>query len=713
MFAARVAPGIQGRARPRAAREQPDHHPGRALPSVALNWTHTFGPSAINELLLGYTKVKFETDSTDWAGIGDANASVGIPGGQAIPGLSGFDIGDDRVRLRRQFRVQRHQDLPAHEQVLALQGTSRAEVRRTLAVPPAGLRLLGQRGPSRPLHYNGSFTGFAFADFLLDQVSAKGLGGLVEPFTHLQNRIGLFAQDDFRMRNDLTLNLGIAWEYNSPWVEKDDRQSNIDLRTGQLILAGQNGNSRALYDAYYGGFEPRVGFAWTPSSKWVVRGGFGIVQYMEGTGKNLRLTQNPPGNFEGRRVFDATTGPGTASVGFGDIVPQTSAGPGTLFRIFPPDLKPQITKQWNLFVERQISDSISAQIGYVGSRSDNMVVPFDFNQPEPGSGPPSTWAPLDQRRPLFPLNPAIGVTSGTNSIGVGAYDALAGEHAAAPHRGPGVPRLLHVQQGLERQRRLLRHGLGPDGGPRATTTWTAPIPGATTDGRTYDVRHNFTPGRHLRAAPRQGPQDRERLERLQERRPGRLEHQQHLPEAQRLRLHRHRRRRPVAAGHPLLGAAQPHLRRPIPTPAAPTTSGSTSAASRARRSASSADSGARHHDRPVVLEPGPRDQQDSFYVDDRRYFTLKLEAFNVLNHPNWGAPSSDFSDPTSFGRVPTRSRRRGSWSWSSSSTSTTSPRLNQPRRPPRYAGPPACRGACGAHVRNPLLGPPGPPSAYT
>ena len=50
--------------------------------------------NAVNELLVGFTKVKFETgERTDWAGIGDANASIGIPGGQAIAGLSGFNIG--------------------------------------------------------------------------------------------------------------------------------------------------------------------------------------------------------------------------------------------------------------------------------------------------------------------------------------------------------------------------------------------------------------------------------------------------------------------------------------------------------------------------------------------------------------------------------------------------------------------------------------------
>src|SRR5207249_5055187 len=205
--------------------------------------------------------------------------------------------------------------------------------------------------------------------------------------------------------------------------------------TGQLLLAGQGGNSRALFNAYYGGFEPRLGVAWTPTDKWVVRGAFGIVQYMEGTGKNLRLTQNPPFNFEGRRVFDATTGAGSASVGFADIIPNVNGGAGTLFRIFAPDLRPQLTKQWNVFVERKLTDSLSGQVGYVGSRASHMVVPFDFNQPVADPGPVETWRPLDQRRPLFALNPSIGTTSGTNSIGIGAYDALQASMRQRPTEG--------------------------------------------------------------------------------------------------------------------------------------------------------------------------------------------------------------------------------------------------------------------------------------
>ena len=63
--------------------------------SLAGNWTRTISASALNELTAGFTHVKFQTIPADWAGIGDANATIGIPGGQPIAGLSGFGIGGD------------------------------------------------------------------------------------------------------------------------------------------------------------------------------------------------------------------------------------------------------------------------------------------------------------------------------------------------------------------------------------------------------------------------------------------------------------------------------------------------------------------------------------------------------------------------------------------------------------------------------------------
>jgi hypothetical protein len=65
-----------------------------------------------------------------------------------------------------------------------------------------------------------------------------------------------------------------------------------------------------------------------------------------------------------------------------------------------------------------------------------MVVPFDFNQPEPDPGPVETWRPLADRRPLHALNPDLDTqTSGTNSIGIGAYDALQASVRQRPTEG--------------------------------------------------------------------------------------------------------------------------------------------------------------------------------------------------------------------------------------------------------------------------------------
>jgi outer membrane receptor protein involved in Fe transport len=427
---------------------------------LAFNWTRTLSASTVNELLVGYSHVKFETLPTDWSGIGDANASIGVPGGQAISGLSNFNIGGD-VGFGS-AGISEFNDINTfqlNEKFSWFKGRHGLKFGGRWLYQNQRFAYSGNEGILGHFNYSGAFTGFGFSDFLLGLVSQKGRGGLVEPFTQIGHRIGIYAQDDFRLRDNLTLNLGLTWEYTSPWVEKDDRQANIDLNTGQLLLAGKGGASRALYDAFYGGWEPRLGVAWTPTDKWVVRGAFGIVQYMEGTGKNLRLPANPPFYFEGQRNYDLTTGPGSAANGFDDILSNTTGGPGTLYRIFAPDLRPQLTKQWNVFVERKLTNTLSGQIGYVGSRSSHMVVPFDFNQPEADPGPVSTWRPLAQRRPLYQLNPNLDTqTSGTNSIGVGKYDAL--QASVRQRAGEGLEFLASYTYGKALSDNVGYYGVG-------------------------------------------------------------------------------------------------------------------------------------------------------------------------------------------------------------------------------------------------------------
>ncbi|MBA3711255.1 MAG: TonB-dependent receptor [Pyrinomonadaceae bacterium] len=395
--------------------------------NIALNWNHVFSPAVVNEARVGFNRAVFISDFFDFAGIGDANAELGIPGGQAIPGISSINVGNgittigsigiNEDNVTNTFHYGDNLSVSRGRHFMRMGGQwLRYQQNRFY---PGNNGLLGL------FEYDGRFTGVPFADFLLDQLSRKGIGSRTGTWGHRQNRIGIFFQDDFKARNNLTLNLGMRWEYTSPVYEVKDRQSNFDIATGRQLFAGRDGNSRALYEPFYKGFEPRIGFAWTPGrfdSKLVVRAGYGITQYMEGTGSNLRLPLNPPFFSEADRPFDATTGPGTISTGFTDVIVRNQ--PFGQIRIWNPDIRPQFTQQWNGTLEYQLTNSISLTTAYVGHKATHLVAPTDWNQPLPGTGPPSTWLPLQQRRPFFSVFPLVTQVSGTDSWARSNYHAL-------------------------------------------------------------------------------------------------------------------------------------------------------------------------------------------------------------------------------------------------------------------------------------------------
>jgi hypothetical protein len=393
--------------------------------NLGVNWSHVFGPSLINEVLLGYSKTTVLANTIDWAGVGNANATYGIAGGQPIAGLSsiGWGGGLTAPGANATDSDTRAKTYQLNEKLTWLKG------RHALKFGGQFLRYdqqrfyAGNNGLLGFINYNGAFTGFSFSDFLLDQVQTKGRGSQAPPWTHLQNRISTFVQDDFKVTSDLTVNLGIRWAYTSPLVEKDNRQSNFNLVTGVQTFAKDGSiEDRALYAPYYKGFEPRLGVAWHPTDRWVFRGGYGISQYMEGTGANLRLPLNPPFFFESQVLYDATTGPGRIGTGFAELVPLDK--PSGNVRAFDPNLRPQFTHQWNVFAEYRLTGSMSAQVGYVGHNANHLVAPVEGNQALPGVGDPSTWAPKPQRRPLFTSQPLVTTIATTASRAHSKYNSI-------------------------------------------------------------------------------------------------------------------------------------------------------------------------------------------------------------------------------------------------------------------------------------------------
>jgi hypothetical protein len=472
--------------------DQPFHN-------VGFNWNRVFGSSVINELLVGFSHTTVTAQTFDWAGVGAANANYGIAGGQPINGLSQIQWGSgltlpglpalDTDTLAKTIQLNEKVTWITGAHTLKLGGQFlRYDQRRFYA---------GNNGLLGFVNFNGSFTGFAFSDFLLDQVSGKGRGGgdPNDPWTHLQNRVSLFAQDDFKVLRNLTLNLGLRWAYTSPLVEKENRQTNFDLVTGQQIFA-QDGSieERALYEPYYNGWEPRVGAAWTATDRLVFRGGYGISQFMEGTGANLRLPLNPPFFFESAVNYNTTTGPGTIGTGFSELVPGTT--PSGNVRAYDPELRPQFTHQFNAFAEYRLTSAMSAQIGYVGHRANHLVVPVEGNQALPGVGDPSTWAPQATRRPLFATQPLVTTIATTASRGESKYNSL--QASVRQRSANGVEFLASYTLGKVRTNSRGFYGVSGGSG-------LSPITGATEGAywqNTYDpeaewgpafhdVRHNF------------------------------------------------------------------------------------------------------------------------------------------------------------------------------------------------------------------------------
>ncbi len=395
--------------------------------NLAFNWNRLFGPSLINEFLVGYSNTTVIAETQDWAGVGAGNALYSIAGGQPIDGLSQIGwasglslpgaIATDSDTLATTYQI--------NEKATWIKGRHTLKLGGQLLHYNQQRFYAGNNGRLGFINFTGAFSGFAFSDFLLDQVSSKGRGGgdPNDPWTHLQDRISVFAQDDYKVRGNLTLNLGLRWAYTSPLVEKDNRQSNFDLTTGQQTFATDGSlEQRALYSPYYGGFEPRLGAAWTPSDRLVLRGGYGITQFMEGTGANLRLPLNPPLFFESAVAYDQTTGPGTIRTGFAELVPATT--PSGNVRAYDPNLRPQFSQQWNAFAEYRVTPAMSAQIGYVGHHADHLVTPVEGNQALPGVGDPATWAPKNTRRPLFAAQPLVTTIATTAARSGSRYNSM-------------------------------------------------------------------------------------------------------------------------------------------------------------------------------------------------------------------------------------------------------------------------------------------------
>ena len=196
--------------------------------------------------------------------------------------------------------------------------------------------------------------------------------------------LGGFVQDDFRIRPNLTINLGLRYDITSP---ANGRVGNFDLNRAIVVTSyGQNPVSHAGVQFDKKDWAPRIGFAWSVQRNTVVRSAFGVFYSAEA---NIfdDLGLNPPQLTFLASTFNPGAIPSAAqliSTGFPSALPVGDALhiSGPVKTTGPERIIPRIM-EWNLGVQHQFGNNFLAQIGYVGTRATHLWnhEASDLNQP--------------------------------------------------------------------------------------------------------------------------------------------------------------------------------------------------------------------------------------------------------------------------------------------------------------------------------------------
>jgi hypothetical protein len=289
--------------------------------------------------------------------------------------------------------------------------------------------------------------GYSAADFLLNRAGFVSVGGVAGPVGMRSWRDAYFAQDDWKLTPTLTLNLGLRYEYIQPIYEVNHKMSTIDPNNPSVILldgspqAAAAGYGRGLVDPYYGSVMPRLGFAWSATPRFVLRGGYGLQNFMEGTGANLRMTTNLPfqSTYQASGVQAASTNVGNFFLvqnGFSNPASGAAAS-GAVYNVWNKHIKPAFIGMYTLTVEYQVNNTASVQVGYVGENGQHLVTANQRNQlhnpclvggvPVTAATPTPTAACLAQAPAPFYATPGVGyngVIRFTDSNAMMNYNAL-------------------------------------------------------------------------------------------------------------------------------------------------------------------------------------------------------------------------------------------------------------------------------------------------
>lgn len=393
--------------------------PGNSIPqdnvksrNFAFSETHTFGNGIVNEFRATYTRVnQFRGPSNialskDWGvdfGLSPATNGQGFPaisglpqgvgtgGGPGLTFDSNLGLADDLSWIKGRHSFKMGTDIRFFQ-------FNRID---NSGVFGGSYTFSGfTNGPATPGTTGTTIGGSNIASFILGVLNSYSVRQVEVPFYYRWKYYAGYFQDDFKVRSNLTLNLGVRYDVETPRTEKYNRQGSFDPNitgtlnglpvTGGFVFSGENGRGRGLWETNFGGIQPRIGFAWTPKPFMTIRGSYSLLRTpITGLGNfivpDLSVPNQSIGGLNGGvnpGVVDIISNPP------GPIVPIAPLSGGPLF--FGSFTVPYIDQsnvfptvhQWSMAMQFQLTRTLMVEASYSGSRGVHLFgTQIDINQP--------------------------------------------------------------------------------------------------------------------------------------------------------------------------------------------------------------------------------------------------------------------------------------------------------------------------------------------
>ncbi len=372
---------------------------------MTLNETHVFSPRLVNEARLGYNRIFITFQPNTPLNPADFGMNVGVATAIGLPQMTVRDIG-----LNFGGPAGFPQGRGDYTAVLS-DTVSYTRGSHSIRYGGEFRRFNGNNFASTP----GTLAFNTVTDFLNGRAATFTANPSSNPSRIYISAAGGFVQDSYKVRRNLTLDLGLRYEWFGTPVEAANRFTVFDTSTASLVRAGSGIDK--VYRQNTRNFQPRAGVAWdvTGSNRTVVRAAYAIQADQPVSNLVGGLAANPP--FANPVSFN---GPGTVTFenAFASARAAGSLSPITV----DPNFRNSYVQSWNVNIQEALPGDLGLMVGYFGNKGTHLRTPRNLNQFLPGT-PVRPFPAVSASSAIAP-GVALGNMAVWESVGNSLYNGL-------------------------------------------------------------------------------------------------------------------------------------------------------------------------------------------------------------------------------------------------------------------------------------------------